>query len=145
MPVSVVRRCKIAGVRVADVAAAARRILLALGEADAELTISLVNDAQIRRLNGAYRGKDRPTDVLAFAMREGRRAPGDNALLGDVVISVETAARQAEGRGAPIAQEVRILLIHAVLHLLGYDHERSVEEARDMRAMEHRLQKLLPE
>jgi len=139
MPVSVVSRRKMAGVRVAAIRTAARRILQALDESGAELTVSLVDDAEIHRLNRDYRGKDRPTDVLAFAMREGRRVPDDNAMLGDVVISLDTAVRQACRRGATAAQEVQTLLIHGILHLLGYDHERSAVEAKAMKAMERRL------
>ncbi|MFI5366578.1 MAG: rRNA maturation RNase YbeY [Candidatus Binatia bacterium] len=143
MSVSVVRRCKMSSVSVAQVAAEARRLLHALGEERAELTITLVDDAAIHALNRDYRGKDRPTDVLAFAMREGLRAPGDAAVLGDVVISLDTAARQARRRTKSVAAEVRTLLIHGVLHLLGYDHERSAAEARHMRAVERLLHKLL--
>ena len=139
MSVSVVRRHRLPGVSAARVGADARRLLRALDEAQAELTVSLVDDAAMRWLNRDYRGKDRPTDVLAFAMREGARAPGDEAVLGDVVISLDAAARQARQRGVPAADEVRTLLIHGVLHLLGYDHERSAPEARRMKAMERRL------
>ncbi len=139
MPVSIVSRSRARGVRAAAVRADARRLLARLGEADAELTVSLVDDSTIHELNRDYRGKDRPTDVLAFAMREGRRAPGDETVLGDVVISLDTAARQAQGRGVSTADEVRTLLIHGILHLLGYDHERSDAEARRMKAMERKL------
>jgi len=143
VPVTVVARRRTPGVRVTAVRADTRRLLVALGEARAEVTVSLVDDAEIHRLNRDYRRKDRPTDVLAFAMREGRRAPGDDAILGDVVISVDTAARQARQRRATTADEVRALLIHGLLHLLGYDHERSAAEARRMHAMERRLHKVL--
>lgn len=139
MPVSVIRRCRQSGLRVAPIRAEARALLHALDEDEAELGVRLVGDAEIQRLNRDYRGKDRPTDVLAFAMREGARAPGDEAVLGDVVISIETATRQAFRRGVSAAAEVRALLIHGVLHLLGYDHERSPAEARRMKAMERRL------
>lgn len=139
MPVSVIRRCRLPGVRVAQVRADALALLRGLQEDSAELAVSLVSDAEIHQLNRDYRGKDRPTDVLAFAMREGKRVPGDEALLGDVVISLETASRQAHSRGVSDADEVRTLLIHGLLHLLGYDHECSPAEARRMRAMERRL------
>jgi len=119
--------------------AAARRLLVELGEGRAELGVVVVDDAEMQTLNRTYRGKDRPTDVLAFAMREGRRAIGDQAVLGDVVISVDTAARQATQRRVSLTEEVRTLLIHGVLHLLGYDHERSAAEARRMAAMESHL------
>ena len=140
MPISIVRGLKLPrGVAVTAIRADARQLLRALGETRAELTISLGDDGAMQRLNRQYRGKDRPTDVLAFAMREGRRAPDDAALLGDVVISVDTAVQQAQRRGITTAREVRTLLTHGVLHLLGYDHERSVGEARRMKAMERRL------
>jgi len=118
-------------------------VLQALDESAAELTVSLVDDTEIHHLNRDYRGKDRPTDVLAFAMREGRRAPGDDTVLGDVVISLDTAARQAREHRVSTAAEVRTLLIHGVLHLLGYDHERSAAEARRMQAMERKLRRAL--
>ena len=143
MPVTVISRRQ-RGVRAACVRADARRLLRALGESQAELTVSLVDDLEIHRLNRDFRGQDRPTDVLAFAMREGTRVAGDEAVLGDVVISLETAARQARRRRISATDEVRTLLVHGVLHLLGYDHERSLAEARKMKRMERRLRPLLP-
>lgn len=141
--VAVVRRCRRSDVNVREIRLVARHLLQALAKDQAELTVSLVGDAEIQRLNRTYRGQDRPTDVLAFAMREGVRVPGDERMLGDVVIALPTAARQARERGLAVADEVRTLLIHGVLHLLGYDHERSATEARRMRAMERRLHALV--
>ena len=143
VPVSVVARRRAPGVRIAAVRSDGQRLLVVLDEAPAELTVSLVDDAEIQHLNREYRGKDRPTDVLAFAMREGTRVGGDQVILGDVVISLDTAARQARRRNVPTDAEVRTLLIHGVLHLLGYDHERSAAEARRMRAMERQLRQRL--
>lgn len=108
----------------------AERVLSAAGEADAELSIELVGDGRMRRLNRIYRGKDRPTDVLAFPMREANNP--HPSLIGDVVISIPTAARQARGAGHSLDEELATLLIHGVLHLCGYDHERSEHEARRM-------------
>ena len=139
MPIAVYFSRRRDGVSAATVRGWARQILSRLDEADAELTISLVDDVEIRRLNRDYRRKDRPTDVLAFAMREGPRVTGDESQLGDVVISLDTAARQAARRGAPLGDEVATLLIHGVLHLLGYDHERSAVEARRMKRKEREL------
>lgn len=95
-----------------------------------ELSVALVDDACIQELNRDFRGADRPTDVLAFAMREGEDLPtvGDVELLGDVVISVETARRQAANRGRPLLDELTMLLGHGLLHLLGYDHATKAEE-----------------
>ena len=143
MGVTVLVRGRRRGVSAVRVRRQARAVLDALDEASADLTISLVDDAEIHRLNRSYRGKDRPTDVLAFAMREGTRAPGDEAILGDVVISLDTAARQAANRGASLEDEVATLLIHGVLHLLSYDHERSPSEARRMQRKERAIKAAL--
>ena len=138
MPVAVTSRRRCRGVRLAAVRAAARRLLAELG-VDAELSVALVGDAEMHRLNAAYRGVDRPTDVLAFSMREGERGGPPSPLLGDVVISLDTAARQASDRGLALDEEVCRLLVHGVLHLLGYDHERSAAEARRMFRKQRRL------
>jgi probable rRNA maturation factor len=122
---------------------AAETLLVAIGERGASVALSLVGDAAIRRMNREYRGKDRPTDVLSFPLAEARQgAPGAPAvperLLGDVVISVDTAQRQAAGYDASLDDELRRLLIHGVLHLVGHDHEKAAERAR-MQAEERRL------
>jgi len=115
----------------------ARVILSDVGEASAELGIKFVGDQRMRALNRRYRGKDRTTDVLAFAMRE---APHSSAgLLGDVVIAVPAAARQAKQGQRSLDEELTVLLIHGILHLCGYDHERSEKEARRM----HRRERMI--
>ncbi|GIW44993.1 MAG: endoribonuclease YbeY [Candidatus Binatia bacterium] len=121
------------------VRAIVERALALLGEAQAEVSIRFVTDAEIHELNRRYRGKDRPTDVLAFAAREGERVPGDERWLGDIVISIATAHRQAAERGHSLFEEVKGLIVHGLLHLLGYDHERSPAEARKMRRKERWL------
>jgi len=138
VPPSVITNRRWPDIRVATVRRDARQILRALGEPAADLTVSLVDDAEMHQLNRAYRGKDAPTDVLAFAMREGLRVAGDDRELGDVVISVDTAVRQAARRRVTPAAEVRTLLIHGILHLLGYDHEQP-EDAAAMRLQEDRV------
>ena len=120
----------------------ASRVLRALGHARSELSVALVDDARMRELNAGYRGRDRPTDVLSFSLVEGEGAEHRGRLLGDVVIGVETAARQARERRRGLDAEVARLLIHGTLHLLGHDHERD-DEARLMRAEERRLWRLL--
>lgn len=115
----------------------AQRVLAAAGVPDAELSLVLVGDRRMRRLNRLYRSKDRSTDVLAFPMRKG--GPGVSPLLGDVVISLPTAERQARAQGRSLDQEVATLLIHGILHLLGYDHERGEREARRMRRREQAI------
>jgi probable rRNA maturation factor len=126
------------------VARAGRRLLAALRLPDAELSVLLVSDREIHRLNRDWRGKDRPTDVLSFSQQEGD-GPAPVGLLGDVVISVDTARRQAGERGVSLADESERLLIHGVLHLLGYDHERSSAEARRMQRRERLLARRLAE
>jgi probable rRNA maturation factor len=105
--------------------------------------VVIVDDARIHRLNAHYRGIDRPTDVLAFAMREGPYAHLHPQLLGDVVISAETALRQAQARHHSLSEELTCLLIHGTLHLLGYDHEVSPADARLMHAKERELWRLV--
>ncbi len=124
-----------------DVGALRRRalaILRAVGEARAELSVALVDDAEIEALNGRWRGQPRATDVLSFSLLEGDYADRRGGLLGDVVISVETAARQAAERHRSLDEVVARLLLHGVLHLIGYDHEQD-DEARLMRREERRI------
>ena len=96
----------------------------------AELSILLTDDAQMKRLNGIYRGKDRPTDVMAFAQREGEQGERAGRLLGDVVVSIPTAHRQAAARGAEISEELTMLLAHGLLHLVGWDHQTANADRR---------------
>jgi len=112
----------------------AQKILAASGVPAAELSLDLVGDRRIRRLNRQYRGRDYPTDVLAFPMR--KVAGPASSLLGDVVISLHTAARQAKASGHSLDHEVVTLLIHGTLHLCGYEHERGAREAYRMRRKE---------
>jgi probable rRNA maturation factor len=134
------------GVRAAGLAASlersGRRLLTGLELKDAELSVLLVSDAEMRRLNRDWRGKDRPTDVLSFAQRDGGGAAPEN-LLGDVVISVDTARRQARSGRRPLGREAERLLVHGLLHLLGWDHERSAREAAEMKRKERELARWL--
>lgn len=88
-----------------------------------EVGVLVTDDDGIRNLNRTYRGIDTPTDVLAFAMRDGVDADLHPEMLGDVVISLETARRQAEEQGRAVEDEIGLLAVHAALHLLGHDHE----------------------
>ena len=136
MPVSVSKQ----GVKhpLRPVSTDARALLKHLGRPKAELSILLCDDAFIRDLNAQWRQKDEPTDVLSFAMGEGEGADVNPDLLGDIVISVETAARQGAGLGLTLDQEIRVLLVHGLLHLLGYDHVDPAD-APEMRAREGEL------
>lgn len=108
----------------------AQQMLVALRMPTANLSLLLCDDAVIHALNREHRDKDRPTDVLAFAMSEGAPVLGDNALLGDVVISFATAQRQAREAKRSLLEEVRMLLAHGLLHLLGDDHQTDAQERR---------------
>ena len=119
----------------------ARRILRLLDLEDCELSVALVGDREIRHLNGRYRSMDEPTDVLSFPADE--PLPSGPRVIGDVIISVEKAARQARQRHRSFEDELEVLLIHGILHNLGYDHERSPEDEREMRAMERRVRREL--
>lgn len=119
---------------------AAEEVLSARGTGRrVELSITFIDDTVILELNRRYRGKDEPTDVLSFPMNEEIREDGGKVLLlGDVVISLETAARWAEDAGQDLAIEVVQLAVHGTLHLLGYDHETD-EEAAQMSALEREI------
>ena len=116
----------------------AARVLQALSRTRSELSIALVDDATIADLNSRYRDESGATDVLSFSLVEGEDKDLGGKLLGDVVISVETAARQARRAHRGLDAEVARLLIHGTLHLLGHDHATD-DEARTMRAEERRL------
>jgi len=105
-------------------------MLWAVGRPEAELSVLLCEDDFMAELNATWRGREGPTDVLAFAMQEGEGGELHPELLGDVVISLQTARRQAEALGRPLAAEVRMLLAHGLLHLLGHDHAEPDEERR---------------
>ena len=116
-----------------------------------ELSIALVDDREIQRLNREYRGVDQITDVLSFAQQETtdpqfmQPHPEDEDfpfVLGDVVLSVETTQRQAEERGTSFEEELYLLLTHGILHLLGYDHLTD-EDAKVMKGLEQKVLKNL--
>ncbi|MBQ8682832.1 MAG: rRNA maturation RNase YbeY [Selenomonadales bacterium] len=107
-----------------------------------EVSLMFTDDQTIHEMNLEYRGIDRPTDVLSFALEEGEEeeiygGPEEN-LLGDIIISVETAVRQAEEYGHSVEREMAFLALHGMLHLLGYDHMEE-EERQEMRAQEEAI------
>lgn len=95
-----------------------------------ELSIVLTDDEQIKDLNRVYRNKNKPTDVLAFSQREGHLGERAGRLLGDVVVSVPTARRQAEARSRDVLAEVQWLVAHGLLHLVGWDHDTPARDRR---------------
>lgn len=134
MPVALVSRVRNRDVKLKSLRSTAQRLLEAAGRPDSVLSITLVGDAAIRKLNREYRRKDRATDVLSFPLGD----DSQSHLLGDVVISVATAKRQAAEYDATTQRELERLLIHGILHLLGHDHHRRDERAR-MEREERRL------
>uniref|UniRef100_A0A7C5T026 Endoribonuclease YbeY n=1 Tax=Thermocrinis ruber TaxID=75906 RepID=A0A7C5T026_9AQUI len=118
---------KVKGVESKLLSKIAHRALEVLGLSKVELSIALVSDAQIKRLNKLYRNKDKPTDVLSFPIGE---KVEDWLILGDIVISVDTAKRQAQEFGYSLEEELKRLLVHGLVHLLGYDHELGGEEEK---------------
>ena len=141
MTVDVLKRVAGGRVSAAKIKRTTEKILRLLDRQNAELSLALVGNEEIRELNRRYRNKPTPTDVLSFAAAE----PADPRppLLGDVVISVEQAAIQAGRAHRTLEAEIDWLLIHGILHLLGYDHERSPKEARIMRALEKKITRAL--
>jgi probable rRNA maturation factor len=140
MPVEVVRR-RGKGLSSRKLKPLALRILRLFGHEQAELTIGLIGDAEMQKLNAKFRRKDYPTDVLSFPVEPD--LPGAARLLGDVIISVDKARRQAKEKGRSLEAEIVTLLIHGVAHLLGYDHERSAQDARIMARLEKKIYRAL--
>ena len=120
----------------------ARKILSFLGKDKVELSIVLTDDRKICLLNRKFRKINRPTDVLAFCMREGEDSEINSALLGDIVISVETAKRYAKGARVTKEEEIYRYLTHGILHLLGYD-DQIMRERKVMKEKEEEILKYL--
>jgi len=127
-------------------------LLLAAGEAerllaeamrllgvDHEVSVTAVEEGEMAELNQGYRGREGSTDVLSFALNEGEGGKVGDYWLGDIVVCPAVATRHAQEAGRPVAEEVRWVLIHGLLHLLGYDHEGDAEAARTMREKERWL------
>ncbi|MDI6762293.1 MAG: rRNA maturation RNase YbeY [Thermodesulfobacteriota bacterium] len=110
-----------------------------MGLPEAELSLLLVDDKQIQELNHRFLGRDKPTNVLAFSMREGEYSSLHPHLLGDLVISIETAKRQSKQSGLNEMEMLTLLVIHGILHLLGYEHEGGKKEAREMATKQKEL------
>ncbi|HWQ33309.1 MAG TPA: rRNA maturation RNase YbeY [Blastocatellia bacterium] len=140
--IEVFNRQRLFPINRAAVARLSRQVLDRINRPAATVTITFIRDPEMQRLNRIWRGIDAPTDVLSFAYHESdETAPGaDPAHLGDVIISVETAARYAGKLGLTFDEEIRTLVIHGTLHLAGYDHETDNGE---MNRLERRLRKEL--
>ncbi len=110
---------------------------------DKEVSILFTDDSRITHLNNLYLGRKGSTNVLAFPMTGGPGPEVESPMLGDVVISVDTAIRESKERGELLIRTIHRLLIHGILHLLGYDHEKSATEAQRMEKEEKRLMALI--
>ncbi|MDD5524434.1 MAG: rRNA maturation RNase YbeY, partial [Smithella sp.] len=110
------------------------RIMRILDCADKEISLSFVDDEKIKELNKEYLGKDKPTNVISFSLREGEYSDINPQIMGDIIISVETAQRDALWGNLTVSQEIDFLIIHGILHLLGYNHENTTrKETNKMR------------
>jgi probable rRNA maturation factor len=116
-----------------------KKALRGLGCHERELSVLLTGDRRIAELNERYLGRKGPTNVLSFPMEEGEPNPSGPGMLGDVVVSVETALTESRQTGETCERTVERLLAHGILHLLGYDHERSPRESRRMRREEKKV------
>jgi len=110
---------------------------------EAELSLLMVDDPQIEELNRTYLHREGPTNVIAFPMREGSFSDINPQLLGDVVISTDTAATEAHAMGITVDTRIHELLVHGILHLFGYDHEKDEQEARRMEEKSAEIMDLL--
>ncbi len=121
----------------------AQAVLSALGCPDAELSILIVDDPHIEKLNREYLNRKGPTNVIAFPMHEGDFSNITPYLLGDVVISIDTAKKEGKIAGITTMERFTQLLVHGILHLIGYDHEKSEKEAKQMETKTNDLLKIL--
>ena len=124
-----------------EIQTTAKHILNALGYPDAQLSILIVDDDQIAEFNMTYLNHAGPTNVISFPMQEGQFSDITPELLGDVVISADTADREAQDAGMEMAERFDQLLIHGILHLVGYDHVNSETEAEVMEQKSDELMK----
>jgi probable rRNA maturation factor len=116
-----------------------RKALELLGVGERELSLLFVDDEGIRTINRDYLRRDRPTNVIAFSLSEGSFGEVNPDILGDVVVSVETAGREAKAAGIPVGDAILNLVIHGILHLTGYDHEGTGGRARVMSAVQEAI------
>ena len=134
MEILITNECPKINVDIGEIELQIGKILTTLDCNDHEISILFIGDQGIRDLNHQFRGIDRPTDVLSFPqISDDEPEPPGAPVLGDVDISLETARQQSEDHGLSLKEELTLLLIHGILHLLGYDHEISAQEEERMR------------
>jgi len=140
MPIAIENRQKKISLDSRRIRRSLKRLMNELGCEDRELSLVLVDDEQIREINRTYLNRPRSTNVISFSMGEGEFGTINPRLLGDIVLSAETAARDAAAAGIDQMDEVEFLLIHGLLHLIGYEHENTTPgESRRMKTREREL------
>lgn len=130
-------------IRLESIEQKAKTILNALASEEKELSVTIVDDQEMTTLNREYRNRNSPTNVLSFSMQEGEFPTVSPDLLGDVVISAETALREAEENSITLDQRLTQLLVHGILHLLGYDHEQGETEAARMEEISRKIVRMV--
>ena len=139
MTICIHNRQRTVAIHTAIVKKRVQQIMAYLGCADQELSVVFGSDRLLQELNRTYRHKDRPTNVLAFPQSPTYAGEPATAMLGDVIVSLPTAAREARDLHQSLEERVVYLLLHGILHLLGYDHERSAAQRRCMEALERQV------
>ena len=145
MDIQIKSLIKVPGIKSQKIRRNLKKVLEGLDLHDVELSILFTDDRHIEDLNRQYLHREGPTNVLAFPMSQGTNVSAAPGMLGDIVISVDTAAREAEGVGESLEESILRLIIHGLCHLLGHDHEDGLKEARRMEAAERRMLMSLPE
>lgn len=145
MEIQIRARQKIPGLKSQKIKRKLKTVLKDLDCHDGELSILFTDDGHIAELNRHYLGREGPTNVLAFPMPAGPPPDVESRMMGDVVVSVDRAIHESREAGEPFEETIYRLLIHGLLHLLGYDHERSPEDARRMGNEQRRLLKSMRE
>lgn len=139
MAILIRNRQKKIKVNLPEIKSRLRKILEYLKIEEKEISLLLVDDEGITEINHQYLQRNRPTNVISFSMAEGEFGDINSHILGDIVISVETALKDADEGGIDIEDEIDYLMIHGLLHLLGYDHEDSDAEALLMKEKEKEI------
>ena len=139
MIIRVHNRQRTVAIHTAVVKRQVRRIMAYLGCSERELSVVFGSDRLLQELNRTYRHQDRTTNVLAFPQHPTYEGEPVTTILGDVVVSLPTAAREACALQQSLEERVVYLLLHGILHLLGYDHERSAAPRRQMEALERQV------
>ena len=143
MEVLIKNRQSSCGISLEKIEQSVKVILDALNCPEGEISILIVDDPQMEKLNSEYLNRYGPTNVIAFPMREGEFSHLSPQLLGDVVISTDTAAKEAQNSGMSMEQRLNELLVHGILHLFGYNHETSEQDARKMEGKSRKLLELI--